>query len=1809
MKFSSLFIKITFVSLLQLSISLSSWAQSNKQIQEGARLDLSDPNQRETLQRYIIGTYSNPRNGFLGNVHQHIDKLKQELQSYPQLLVGNEGFVGKTFVVNGQSYWLRQLNKPFEAPFLSGLGTHCGTQYEFNLRLERPFYTFTVTDSYEKSKGSIFVALGSSQNPETGKIEKTALLEEVDSVLSNAEVPYVLELLRQMLLEKGYLLSLPGKGYLNGSTSNDPATLAELNKIQSRSTRRYQGFKVMENGLPMDKKNTVKDTIAYRGFDNVVYVIDAVDVDPIFKNIKTYVNQAGDEEPIEISDFEKQKNEALKSLKSEKKEDLFSVFKQLQETSDKSWDDVHAQARNRALDIFKNQARYDRDVNQAAFNYAYERSIETVEEFLVFGLRHWEKGFDASVVNEFLIFVSNLYRSKKNTEAIEKLLDRYLGYLSRGVLDVDPRKNEKTSRWIATYISFLETKYGSESDYFKDKVSSVLTSVLYSKELVSFLVREDISLKEKKNRLISLGNFLREKEFASYALGNNPKYIAAILQVMMVRKALGEHPINKLSNLGLFFYVEKAIAQYGYATDQRYIDEMIEAAITDSTQEKAKQWAYAYRSLLQQGNQGRVNEIKNRIYNSLPISKLLYRRDIPQRTIKDRLNTLGSLLGIPNFQNELRERRLRWWDEASVAVQSGDIEKLKEFQKRGFDLSVRNSEGKSLYWFAAKHNQRTAFEFLAEAGTLFASTDMPFGESEWMALIEWNKPDFIEQLKKNGANLNFKYKGDTPLHEYAKNHFFAGMLALIQQGADPSILDNSNVEWDSKTKKYVPMHVNTFLYYLVRGRESIFGRHENRQEAASAVIRFLKNAVAAGLNINTPVNDKGQNLAFILIGSAYRFASPIDVVFGDADFLALKEIGLNFNAQDILGNTPLHYFLSEYNRLQNSKSNDGSPAYYKNLHKIYVRLGAVDEVKNRWEETASNFAGNAPTKNDRITEKGTLVNYYSIVQFPPDWLEWLTKTWDEWVKYAKETLHLSMEKAKALYAAFKTKIRPAPMEELAKNNEVDPNNQESKKNEFDGTLPTWLQDFLVRLEAANTQEERAEILVELKDRFELEAKKATGKAIASEAGKFLIGAWIASVWKWIQEDNVSFDEAISLLTNSPKELLRLATFAGAAGIGSGSMDVLKIMLEKKYWKFHGHETAAMVRQVLTKKGLAPLDIESTMLQRIAKRQVGFLVGIIVNRILWGQKNETKAEFLTSVTQEFLSFGAANVVVEGVLAGSQYLIQASHAGKVFLSLGTWSNPWLRLIRGGVKLGAMLGMQQSVVESWDESRMQWEMNRVVYGHLNELEAFLSWKRRDYRSVWVVGKRIPHPCVVKGFDMSQEEYGLCWVGHLSKLLDEYMMMLPMYELWSYRKAKMVQEMELDRTYGVDTMGEYKVLSRNVEGNKTYLNRIRTLEGEYQEEYRQRSQEVFAHVNTMGHPWKETWNQVQGILLQPESSCQKIRSEKQLDTCQSGKLAMLEKYRSAMMAWYKEYFGQSHEGERGWKKISNSNNVTGIDPSDFFTVEDMVATVGYYGSHKIARANTRNHSEKVLVQTALLSSIANWMGAWVSQESEQNKTPLLENTDEPVDRSFHLYADALASEKGFPLTKLSVIDPETDHHAHVSANPYVTGDQDKEWTDYIDTIGSSKVYYENLRKKSVSLIVPENYEVSSETFGIEVKTLMDRYKRMVVMANLEAKNDGAGPVLFNSTQWVMQNMPPLQGLGKYGIRDFDQDCPGDETKVEGGDMSLVYKDRAAVIFQMYKKEGGRSTISDKEYLTPALYNFAAPIITKEQLNCMIGK
>jgi hypothetical protein len=138
-----------------------------------------------------------------------------------------------------------------------------------------------------------------------------------------------------------------------------------------------------------------------------------------------------------------------------------------------------------------------------------------------------------------------------------------------------------------------------------------------------------------------------------------------------------------------------------------------------------------------------------------------------------------------------------------------------------------------------------------------------------------------------------------------------------------------------------------------------------------------------------------------------------------------------------------------------------------------------------------------------------------------------------------------------------------------------------------------------------------------------------------------------------------------------------------------------------------------------------------------------------------------------------------------------------------------------------------------------------------------------------------------------------------------------------------------------------------------------------------------------------------------------------------------------------------------------------------------------------------------------------------------------------------------------------------------------FASESQKRSWRGYLEKYGSPQIYYGELANKSVSIILPPQ--------GGDAASAVDRYLLKRV----------AGGAPEDSDRWFREEVVP-HCRQKTGV-SYDP-----RTAVEG--MADLYRDCAAVIFQVYRREGLRSPISGRYFVE----NIDTWNISNEYFGCL---
>jgi len=148
---------------------------------------------------------------------------------------------------------------------------------------------------------------------------------------------------------------------------------------------------------------------------------------------------------------------------------------------------------------------------------------------------------------------------------------------------------------------------------------------------------------------------------------------------------------------------------------------------------------------------------------------------------------LGSLSDVRREvdQHALLEDR-DWWMRTAwlIAIQTGDLAKLKLLYAAGSDVRARGKCGKPPIFYAIESHHLTVLNWLLEIGTDIEDTD-DFGVTPLMNAVENNDLSAVERLVKAGASLNSKMNEQTAL-SLARTREIAQYL--LNAGSDPGDL-------------------------------------------------------------------------------------------------------------------------------------------------------------------------------------------------------------------------------------------------------------------------------------------------------------------------------------------------------------------------------------------------------------------------------------------------------------------------------------------------------------------------------------------------------------------------------------------------------------------------------------------------------------------------------------------------------------------------------------------------------------------------------------------------------------------------------------------------------------------------------------------------------------------------------------------------------------------------------------------------------------------------------------------------------------
>jgi ankyrin repeat protein len=262
-----------------------------------------------------------------------------------------------------------------------------------------------------------------------------------------------------------------------------------------------------------------------------------------------------------------------------------------------------------------------------------------------------------------------------------------------------------------------------------------------------------------------------------------------------------------------------------------------------------------------------------------------------------------------------------------VAVQVGDLARVRTFLEEGGDVNVRDDSGQTLLHYAVKGGQKDVTELLLSKGADINAKDKS-GYTPLYYAIMYNNKDMVRLLVAKGADVNLKpEKGyPPPLHYSVWMEDIDLVELLVANGAKFDVKDQNG--WTAFRHAASQGNRELIEFFVSKGAD-VSSFH---MAACVGDLARVKNFVEQGTDVDTK-DELGWTPLYWATSTGQE-----DV----AEFLIAK--GANVNAKTNDGTTILH---------QAAKAGAGE------LVKLFISRGADVNAKNKYGNTPLHSAASA----------------------------------------------------------------------------------------------------------------------------------------------------------------------------------------------------------------------------------------------------------------------------------------------------------------------------------------------------------------------------------------------------------------------------------------------------------------------------------------------------------------------------------------------------------------------------------------------------------------------------------------------------------------------------------------------------------------------------------------------------------------------------------------------------------------------------------------------------------------------------------
>jgi len=258
-----------------------------------------------------------------------------------------------------------------------------------------------------------------------------------------------------------------------------------------------------------------------------------------------------------------------------------------------------------------------------------------------------------------------------------------------------------------------------------------------------------------------------------------------------------------------------------------------------------------------------------------------------------------------------------------------------------------------------------------------------------------------------------------------------------------------------------------------------------------------------------------------------------------------------------------------------------------------------------------------------------------------------------------------------------------------------------------------------------------------------------------EGGKFAIALIVSEALRIIFDPKADIEDMWILIQHMPKEGLKLVTFSGSAGFASNLTDKMIDLIYKKVGPRLESQAMQQVSEIAGRKAF----VSRSMVRSLVKNQIGFIVGMTVNKILW-EDGLKDPEFLKNTMISFASFGGAQVAVKSTKSGARIIISAAKKGTRGLRVMALEAGPAGWFVAGAELGVEMAISAMVIEPWMRGK---EFQSEHEKRIREFSKMLSDEIVGLR-----GKSVPELC--KATAMQTEESIECIANLLNQSINEY-------------------------------------------------------------------------------------------------------------------------------------------------------------------------------------------------------------------------------------------------------------------------------------------------------------------------------------------------------------------------------------------------------------------------------------------------------